>query len=112
MNTEAYFSQPENPTQRQYEALRSLFHEKQPLSEISKKFGFAESYLIKLKNQFAKELDAGKNPFFELKKTGPKQRRTEKTVINTIVALRKQNYAITDIRSTLHAENLAVSLVG
>ena len=96
--------------QRQYEALKALFCENLSVEETAKKFGFALSYFKKLKNQFAKELDNGNNPFFELKKTGPKQRRIQQTLIEMMVALRKQNYAITDIRAALHAKDHAVSL--
>jgi hypothetical protein len=110
MNPTTYFTDPKNPRQRQYEALKAFFCKQMSVQEIVQNFGFSPLYFKKLKNQFAKELDNGNNPFFEQNKTGPKKRRTEQSVVEIVVALRKQNYAITDIRAALHAKDCPLSL--
>jgi hypothetical protein len=110
MTPAAYFTNPTNPMQRQYEALKACFCDASAEQEIAERFGFSPSYLRKLRGQFTKELERGRNPFFEQKKTGPKQRRTDQSAVDIIIALRKQNYAITDIRATLHAKNYTLSL--
>lgn len=110
MNPMTYFTQPENPTQRHYEALKAFFCDKLSIQEVSNTFGLSELYFKKLRNQFTQALKKGINPFFEHKKTGPKQRRTEQNVVDMVVTLRKQNYAITDIRVALHAKGHTLSL--
>lgn len=111
MDPRDYFIQPHIATHRQYEALRTYFAEPNPsIQDVAKKFGFSALYFKKLKNHFVKSLKTGLNPFFEQKKTGPKQRRTQPIVVEWIVALRKKNYAITDIRAALHAKNHRLSL--
>jgi hypothetical protein len=110
MSSINYFTQPKNSTHRQYEALRAFFCDQLSVQEVARKFGLSSLYFKKLKNQFIKEFNKGGNPFFPEKKTGPKQRRTEETIVSIIVALRKQNYAITDIRAALYAKGKEVSL--
>lgn len=110
MNLSHYFTQPKNATHRQYEAMRAFFCNGLSIKEVADQFGFSSLYFKKLKNEYVKELINGHDPFFSEKKTGPKQRRTEETVIEMIVALRKQNYAITDIRAALHAKGHVSSL--
>ena len=110
MNAINYFTQPNNSNHRQYEALRAFFCDNLSVQEVAKNFGFSSLYFKKLKNQFIKEFNDGSDLFFEEKKTGPKQRRTEETVVAMITALRKQNYAITDIRAALFAKGKEVSL--
>lgn len=111
MNPRDYFTQPDTATQRQYEALRTYFADISPsVKEVAEKFGFSPLYFKKLKNQFIKSLQNGLNPFFEHKKTGPKHRRTDTTVVEWVVALRKKNYAITDIRAALQTKKHMLSL--
>lgn len=110
MNPVTYFTSPDNPIQRQYEALKACFCGASTEQDIAKHFGFSITYLKKLKSQFTKALEGGQNPFFEQKKTGPKQRRTDQSAVDIIIALRKQNYAITDIRVALHAKGHTLSL--
>ncbi len=52
----------------------------------------------------------GINPFFSKKKPGPKKRSTSNQTIELIVALRKRNYSITDIKVFLDSKGKAVSL--
>lgn len=110
MSQETYFSNPENSRQRQYEALKAFYYDKLSSHDVAEKFGLSKLYFNKLKHQFTKDLAQGINPFFEQKKTGPKQRRTEQGVVDIVIMLRKQNYAITDIRATLYAQDQALSL--
>jgi Transposase DDE domain len=110
MNQVNYFLNSENPRQRQYEALRAFYCDNLPTVDVVKKFGFSKAYFDKLKHQFKQALDQGINPFFEHKKPGPKQPRTAQTVVEMVVMLRKQNYAITDIRAALDAKNTPLSL--
>jgi hypothetical protein len=105
-----YFEQPKSVQQRQYEALRASYAEKDDLAKIAKKFGFSPAYLKKLRTNFRNEIQNNGDPFFITKKRGPKQRRANQEVIEKIIALRKQNYSIIDIKVNLGADNKTLSV--
>lgn len=111
MDEKDFFLNPEIAIHKQYEALRAFYIEGLSSDNASRKFKLSSSYFKKLRFQFSKSLkEKGNNPFFQTKKSGPKGRFTEKKVIDEIIALRKQNHSISDIRSTLEAKNKKISL--
>ncbi len=110
METISYFEQPQSTQQRQYEALRAFYVDKENAGQIASKFGFSFAYFKKLRTMFKNHLKTGHDPLFTEKKRGPKQRRTARTVIEKIVVLRKQNYSITDIKANLHANDYVLSV--
>ena len=110
MDPRAFFSDPSCTAQRHYEALRAFYHEGLPAMEAAQKFGISPAYFKKLRVEFAHDLREGLRPFFEQKKRGPKERHTDEDVVQQIVALRKRNYSIADIKSVLDAEQCIVSL--
>jgi len=63
-----------------------------------------------LRIEFSRKLREEQNPFFSHKKTGPKGRSTGAKTIERVVALRKQNHSIIDIKQVLEAEGQALSL--
>jgi hypothetical protein len=110
MDPRAFFSDPSCTAQRHYEALRAFYHEGLPATDAAQKFGLSPAYFKKLRFEFAQGLREGLLPFFVEKKRGPKERHTEEEVVEQIVALRKRNYSIADIKSVLDAEQCIVSL--
>ena len=106
----AFFSHPCCTAQRHYEALRAFYHEGLPATDAAQKFGLSPAYFKKLRFEFAQGLREGLLPFFEEKKRGPKERHTDDDVVQQIVALRKRNYSIADIKSVLDADQCIVSL--
>ena len=110
MDTKAYFINPASPTQRRYEALRAFYADDLSAAEVAEKFTISLSYFKKLRFEFAKDLKEGTNMFFPNKKTGPKERSTNSEIIQNIIALRKRNLSITDIKVILDAEGTIVSL--
>jgi hypothetical protein len=110
MNMNQFFERPSNTLQRQYEAIRAFFVDKEPLSSILKRFDFTEGYFKKLRFETQKSLRNGVNPFFPVKKPGPKGRFTQQDIISRVVELRKTNHSINDIQAILHAQNTKVSL--
>ena len=110
MEPKLFFSQPSCARQRQYEALKAFYHEGLPAVEAAARYGFSAAYFKKLRSDFLHQLRAGTNPFFQQPKTGPKQRRSSDDTVAQIVALRKRNYAITDIKATLEARGQTPSL--
>ena len=110
MDTKAYFINPASPTQRRYEALRAFYADDLSAAEVAEKFTISLSYFKKLRFEFARDLKEGANTFFPNKKTGPKERSTNSEIIQNIIALRKRNLSITDIKVILDAEGTIVSL--
>ncbi|MCP4934073.1 MAG: MerR family transcriptional regulator, partial [bacterium] len=110
MDPKTFFSHPSCTAQRHYEAMRAFYHEGLPAEDAAKKFGLSPSYFKKLRFEFAYGLREGLLPFFEDKKRGPKQRHTDEDVVQQIVALRKRNYSIADIKSVLDADQCTISL--
>jgi hypothetical protein len=110
MQPTVYFNQPQSTQQRHYEVLRAFYIGKEKAAQIAARFGFSLAYFKKLRTMFKNYLKNGCDPLFAKKKRGPKQRRTAQTVIEKIVALRKQNYSITDIKANLSATNQVLSV--
>ncbi len=110
MEPKEFFMQPVTSAQRQYEALKAFYSEGLSAKEASEKFGFSPGYFKKLRFEFSRKLKCGENPFFSETKPGPKKRRTDDGMLHEIIALRKQNYAVTDIKSVLDARGRTVSV--
>ncbi len=110
MEAKEFFSRPSTTAHRHFEALRAFYHEGLRADEAAKRFGFSPAYFKKLRLEFNKELKAGVAPFFQVKKMGPKKRSTDEQVLAQIVALRKENYSIQDIRAVLDAQGKSLSL--
>ena len=101
---------PQSPEQKKYDALRAYYLDHMPADEVAASFGFTPGYFKKIRSDFRGELKAGRNPFFQIKKSGPKERTTNQETINQIVSLRKKNHSIQDIRSMLAAQNISIGL--
>ncbi len=105
-----YFLNPSIPLQKQYEALRTFYVGKYGAKKVAEQFNFSPSYLKKLRFNFCDQIRKGQNPFFQEKKRGPKNRFTKPGVVEEIIALRKQNYSILDIKAVLDSKDKGVSL--
>ena len=110
MDIISYFINPTSPAQKQYEALKAFYVDGYSAIEAAQKFNFSPSYFKKLRYEFSQTLKSDQNPFFPIKKTGPKSRFTDKTIIEEIVALRKKNHSILDIKTILDAKTTILSL--
>jgi len=105
-----YFKNPATPNQNQYDALRIFYYEGLNAADAAAKFNFSQGYFKKLRVEFIRKIRSGVNPYFPIKKTGPKKRITNNETINRIIALRKQNFSIVDIKVALDADGKKVSL--
>jgi transposase len=110
MEPENYFSDKMSAIQKRYEAIRAFYKENLSAKEAAKKYGFSETYFKKLRFEFRSNIRMGKDPFFQSKKPGPKERRTDRAIIEKIIAFRKRNFSILDIRTALEAEKQSLSL--
>lgn len=59
-----FFLDPQTPQQRRYEALRAAVMERQPLTEVAQRFGFAYGTLRNLVAQFHEHCRTGQVPPF------------------------------------------------
>ena len=110
MDAHDYFHKPTTPIQRHYEALRAFYHEGLRATDAAIQFGFSPLYFKKLRVEFVQKIRSGINPFFSTPKPGPKKRATKNKIVKRIVALRKQNYSIADIKVNLEADAEKISL--
>ncbi|MBU0640040.1 MAG: hypothetical protein KKB50_14330 [Planctomycetes bacterium] len=92
------FLSPRNSTHRQYEALRAYYVDALSSAEAARRFGYTPGSFRVLCHQFRQHPE---RPFFLPPPKGPGP-STEKTAIrDRIVALRKQNLSVYDIRDAL-----------
>lgn len=101
---------PQSPEQKKYDALRAYYLNDMHAHEVAAQFGYTPAYFKKIRSEFRQALQKGQNPFFPIQKPGPKTRNTSQTTIKLIVALRKKNYSIQDIRMALSAQNISIGL--
>ena len=103
MNVREFFTQPQNTAQKQYEALRAFYVEKQPAAEVAERFGYTLSSFYQLSSDFKKQLEQG-NPsgeYFVCVHRGSKPSSERERSEELIIELRKKSLSIPDIKSIL-----------
>jgi len=103
-----FFLEPANATHRQYEALRAYFVEGVSSQEAAKRFGYTEGSFRVLVHQFRQYPD---RQFFLPPSKGPHMAPKKNKVRHHVIALRKQNLSIYDIREVLATKGHQVSPV-
>ena len=88
---------PETPRQRQYEAIRALVVDKLSMGAVSKKYGYSVSTLYSMIRDFKSK----KLLFFPPEKYGPKERRTSKSIRESVLNHRNKNLSAKDIHILL-----------
>jgi hypothetical protein len=66
----SFFLQPTDSRQRQYEALRAFFVERQPMSAIAQQFGYRHDTVRRLISDFRHDYDSERLPPFS---SGPNE---------------------------------------
>jgi hypothetical protein len=100
-----YFTEPAEPAQRRYEALRAYFVDELSASEVGERFGYSPANV----HQMASELRAGKAQFFHSSKPGPRGPRKTPRIRDQVLALRAQERSVTEIAQALTAAGTPVS---
>jgi len=95
---ERFFREPGHPRQRQYEALRAYFAEGLSSAEASRRFGYQPGSFRVLCWRFRHHMD---RDFFRDVPHGPQSQPRKDAVRERIVALRKRNLSVYDIRDEL-----------
>jgi hypothetical protein len=60
----SFFLQPADPRQRQYEALRAFFIDRQPMSAIAQQLGYRHDTIRRLVSHFRRDFDRQSLPPF------------------------------------------------
>lgn len=60
----AFFVQPTDPRQRQYEALHAFFVDQRPMADIAQQFGYRHDTVRRLVSHFRRDYDANRLPPF------------------------------------------------
>ena len=90
--------EPAPPRQRQYEALRAYFAEGAPSAAVARRFGYQPGAFRVLCWRFRHQMD---RDFFRETPHGPKSQPRKDAVRTRVVALRKRNFSVYDIRDEL-----------
>lgn len=70
----SFFLQPTEPRQRQYEVLRAVLVEEQPMQEVAQRFGYRYDSVRALVSRFRQQHDAGQLPPFSPQPTAADRR--------------------------------------
>ncbi len=100
-----FFTEPTDPVQRRYEALRCYFVDEASAEDVGARFGYSPATV----HQLAAELRAGRTTFFRSSKPGPKGPRKTHTIRDRVLVLRAQDRSVTEIAATLSADGHPVS---
>jgi hypothetical protein len=95
-----FFLAPDSPLQRQYEALRAYFVERIPSHEVARRFGYTPGSFRVLCHQFRHD-PAKRAAFFSAAGQGQHAAPARDRVRDTVVAMRKRNLSVYDIRREL-----------
>jgi hypothetical protein len=100
-----YFSEPSEPAQRRYEALRAYFVDGLAASEVAARFGYSPANV----HQMASDLRAGRATFFRDSKPGPKGPHKAARIRERVLALRAEDRSIEEIAAALTGAGTPVS---
>jgi hypothetical protein len=104
-----FFLAPESPLQRQYEALRAYFVERLPSHQVARRFGYTPGSFRVLCHQFRHD-PAKRAAFFPAAGQGPHAAPARDRVRDLVVAMRKRNLSVYDIRRELAAAGHDISI--
>lgn len=111
MMIEDFFLKPKSVSHRQYEALRMYYVESKPATEVADFFGYKLRAFTSLVSDFRKNfnVDHYENSFFFQRQLGRPEKDEKSTIRNIIVTLRKKNFSVEDIKTSLDATGYPVS---
>jgi hypothetical protein len=104
-----FFLEPLNPIHRQYEALRAYFVEGLPSAEAAQRFGYTPGAFRVLCHQFRHEQN-WQERFFREVRHGPQAAPARDPVRELVVAMRKKNLSVYDIRHELKTRGHEISI--
>jgi len=99
------FTEPAEPNQRRYEALRAYFVEEQSAEAVGERFGYTRSTVETLVRDFR----AGRLELFASSRPGPRARPKKDRARTLVVALRREGRSLREIERALAAEGVPLS---
>ena len=109
MTPEQFFTEPGVLAQKQYEALRLYFIEKEPAREVAMKFGYTYRGFTTLVSDFRGKLKKENTPdhYFVKRKKEKKRSKQTDQASGIIIGLRKKYYSVEDIKVALDSKATA-----
>lgn len=107
--TAAFFLAPQEPLQRQYEALRAFFVEQSPSAQAAQRYGYSPGAFRVLCHQFRHDQDK-RAAFFRRPQHGPQAAPARDRVRELAVAMRKRNLSVYDIQHELVQAGQTISI--
>jgi hypothetical protein len=106
-----YFQTPCSLSQKQYEALRAFFVERKKAEDVAVQFGYKVSAFYSLVRNFRASLNfnTSEDFFFKASKKGRRVKSDTSALLSSIVALRKKNFSVPEIKTLLDAQGYDVS---
>jgi hypothetical protein len=104
-----FFLAPDQPLQRQYEALRAFFVDEEESAAVARRFGYAPGSFRVLCHQFRHDPEK-RSSFFRHPQHGPRSAPARDRVRDRAVALRKRNLSVYDIQRELAQTGQAISI--
>jgi hypothetical protein len=104
-----FFLAPESSLQRQYEALRAYYVERLPSHQVARRFGYTPGSFRVLCHQFRHD-PAKRAAFFPAAGQAPHAAPARDRVRDLVVAMRKRNLSVYDIRHELAAAGHDISI--
>jgi transposase len=101
-----FFLEPSNPKQRQYEAIRAYYLDGLTGEQAAAKFGYTHGSFRQLLHTFVNDAE---QQFFNTPKHGPQAQSKKDPARETIIALRKQNYSVSEISEALKDAGIKLS---
>ena len=98
-----FFARPAHARQRRYELLRAFFLEGRSASEVARQFGYSPASVYALTRDFRHLDDPAGTFFLPPPRRGRPARTPTLEVRHQIVALRKRNLSVPDIKARLDA---------
>jgi len=106
----SYFIDIEHPLHKQYLAIRMFFVDGFSAEQVAQKFGYTVntvySYIRNFKNELSTQTE---DPFFKDSKPGRKLLDRGGEINRLVVAYRKRNMSVPEIKSALDAQDIIVS---
>ena len=106
-----YFQKIHSATHKQYETLRAFFPENMTAEDVAEKFGYSPATIYSLVKDFRRRLktESPESLFFKQPKKGRAFRRDRDKLTTLVIALRKKNFSVPDIKAILDAQGMTVS---
>lgn len=105
----AFFTAPETPLQRQYEALRAFFVEGLPSAEVATRFGYTAGSFRVLCHQFRHD-GPWRSAFFRSARPESSAEPGPDLVRDLVISMRKRNMSVYDIQRELAASGHSRSI--